>query len=103
MPGNTRMLVPRMGDIDIRHPHSLPMPRAREAVEQAARRLSEKFNVEYAWDGDAVDFRRSGLDGRIALAPSELRVTARLGFLLKAMQGPIEREIRRVLEQQFTS
>ena len=90
-----------MGDIDIRHPHSLPMPRAREAVEQAAQRLSEKFGIEYAWDGDAVDFRRSGLDGRIALAPDELRVTAQLGFLLSAMQGPIASEIRRALAQRF--
>lgn len=92
-----------MGDIDIRHPHSLPMPRAREAVEQAAQRLSEKFGVEYAWDGDAVDFRRAGLDGRIAVAPDELHVTAKLGFLLSAMQGPIESEIRRALEQRFSA
>ena len=54
-----------MGDIDIRHPHSLPMPRAREAIEQAAKRLSEKFGIDYAWNGDTVDFRRTGLDGRI--------------------------------------
>lgn len=92
-----------MGDINIRHPHSLSLPRAREAVEQAAQRLSEKFGIEYAWNGDAVDFRRSGLDGRIALTPAELHVTARLGFLLSAMKGPIESEIRRVLEQRFTS
>lgn len=90
-----------MGDIDIRHPHSLPMPRAREAIEQAARRLSEKFGIDYAWDGDSVDFRRPGLDGRIDLAPEELHVTAKLGFLLSAMKGPIENEIRRVLAERL--
>jgi len=90
-----------MGNIDIRHPHSLPLPRAREAVEQAAQRLSEKFGIEYAWDGDMVDFHRAGLDGRIELAADELRVTAKLGFLLSAMQGPIESEIRRALTQRF--
>lgn len=103
MPNEAKHPVPDMGDIDIRHPHSMPMPRAREAVEQAAQRLSEKFGIEYAWDGDAVDFRRSGLDGRITLAPAELHVTARLGFLLSAMRSPIESEIRRVLEQRFSS
>lgn len=90
-----------MGDIDIRHPHSLPMPRAREAIEQAANRLSEKFGIDYAWDGDSVDFRRPGLDGRIDLAPEELHVTAKLGFLLSAMKGPIESEIRRVLAERL--
>ncbi|NLG59055.1 MAG: polyhydroxyalkanoic acid synthase [Gammaproteobacteria bacterium] len=92
-----------MGDIDIRHPHSLPLPRAREAIEEAAQRLSQKFGIDYAWDGDRVDFRRSGLDGRIHLAPGELRVTARLGFLLSAMKGPIETEIRRVLAERLGS
>ena len=90
-----------MGDIDIRHPHSLPMPRAREAIEQAAKRLSEKFGIDSAWDGDSVDYRRPGLDGRIDLAPEELHVTAKLGFLLSAMKGPIESEIRRVLAERL--
>lgn len=92
-----------MADIDIRHPHSLPMPRAREAIEQAAQRLSEKFGIDYAWNGDTVDFRRTGLDGRIELVPDELRVTAKLGFLLSAMKGPIETEIRRVLAERLGS
>lgn len=79
------------------------MPRAREAIEQAAQRLSEKFGIDYAWNGDSVDFQRSGLDGRIELVPDELRVTAKLGFLLSAMKGPIEAEIRRVLAERLDS
>ena len=92
-----------MGDIDIRHPHSLPMPQAREEVEQAAQRLSEKFGIQYQWDGDAIDFRRPGLDGRIALETDEVRVTAKLGFLLSAMRGAIEGEVRRALEKRFSA
>lgn len=92
-----------MGDIDIRHPHSMPLPQARKAVEEAARKLAEKFDIEYAWDGDALGFQRSGVDGRIRLAPDELHVTAKLGFLLSAMRGPIESEIRRVLAERFPS
>ena len=92
-----------MGDIVIRHPHSLPMPRAHSALEDAMTRLSEKFDITYAWDGDAVDFSRSGLDGRIQLAPDELHLTAKLGFLLSAMKGPIESEVRRVLAERFTA
>ncbi len=92
-----------MADIDIRHPHALPLAQAREAIEQAAQGLSEKFGINYAWNGDAVDFQRSGLDGRIQLEPDELRVTAKLGFLLSAMKGPIESEIRRVLAERLGS
>lgn len=90
-----------MASIDIHHPHSLSADKARKAVEQVARKLAERFDVEYEWAGDTLNFARSGVDGRIALEPSQLHVTASLGFLLSAMKGPIEAEIRRVLAEKF--
>jgi putative polyhydroxyalkanoate system protein len=90
-----------MAGIDIRHAHTLPMAKARKSVEQVARKLAERFGVDYAWDGDALNFNGSGVDGRIDLAPEQLRVTANLGFLLSALKGPIEAEIRRVLSEKF--
>lgn len=86
-----------MSGIDIRHPHTLPVAEAREAVQRVAGKLEERFGVECAWRGDVLDFSRSGVDGSIAVLPGEVHVSARLGFLLAAMQGAIEAEIRRVL------
>ena len=79
----------------------MPPAKARKAVDEVARKLAERFDVEYDWDGDALNFTRSGVDGRIALAPNQLHVTAQLGFLLTALKGPIEAEIRRVLAERF--
>jgi putative polyhydroxyalkanoate system protein len=90
-----------MSGIDIRHAHSLPLEAARATVEQVARKLAERFGIEYAWDGDTLGFRGPGVDGRIALSPDQLRVTANLGFLMSALKGPIEAEIRRVLRERF--
>ncbi|MDR6990740.1 polyhydroxyalkanoic acid system family protein [Luteimonas sp. 3794] len=90
-----------MAGIDITHPHSLPPAEARTAVEAAAQKLSERFDMKYGWDGDTLNFSRSGVNGAIALLPESLHVTAKLGFLLSAMQGPIEAEIRRVLAEKF--
>jgi len=90
-----------MAGIDIRHTHSLPMANARKAVEQVARKRAERFGVECEWDADTLNFARSGVDGKIALKPEHLRVTASLGFLLSALKGPIEAEIRRVLDEKF--
>jgi len=90
-----------MSAIDIRHSHSLPMDQARQAIEQVAQKLSERFDVAYDWQGDTLRFSRAGVDGRIALEPSQLHVTATLGFLLSALKGPIEAEIRRVLAERF--
>ncbi|KLJ02873.1 polyhydroxyalkanoic acid system family protein [Luteimonas sp. FCS-9] len=90
-----------MSGIDITHSHSLPPAQARTAVEDVARTLAERFDMQYAWDGDTLNFNRSGVDGAIALLPDSLRVTAKLGFLLSAMRGPIEAEIRRELSERF--
>ncbi len=90
-----------MARIDIQHPHSKTPAQARKAIESVAKKLSERFDMDYDWDGDTLNFSRSGVEGRIALLTDTLRVTATLGFLLSAMKGPIEAEIRRVLSEKF--
>ena len=90
-----------MSDIDILHPNPLGMDRARKALDQVALKLGERFGVESAWIGDTLSFRRSGVEGRIALDETHVHVTAQLGFLLAAMKGPIEAEIRRVLAEKL--
>jgi putative polyhydroxyalkanoate system protein len=90
-----------MSAIDIRHKHSLSHARARKAVEEVAEKLAERFEFDYGWDGDTLNFNRSGVEGRIALSAKQLHVTAKLGFLVSAFKGPIEQEIRRVLDERF--
>lgn len=91
-----------MSHIAIDHAHSLSPDAARKAVEEVAQKLSERFGMDYNWEGDVMHFARSGVDGHIELSPSNLHVTAKLGFLLGALKGPIESEIRRVLDERFT-
>lgn len=90
-----------MSDIDIHHPHGLSMADARAALQHVADRLVERFGVDCSWQGDALDFRRAGVDGRIALQPGQVHVSAGLGFMLAPMKAPIESEIRRVLGKHF--
>lgn len=87
-----------MAGIDIHHSHQLPPPRARQAVQDVADKLVDRFGVDCSWDEDVLSFSRTGVDGRITLLPDAVRVQAQLGFLLAAMQDPIEAEIRRVLD-----
>jgi len=90
-----------MPSIDIHHPHSLSPANARKAVQEVADKLAERFGIDYEWIGDTLNFSRGGVDGHIALAPRQLHVTAQLGFLMSAFKGPIEDEIRRVLQERF--
>ena len=91
-----------MSDIDIRHPHAMPAKQVRKAVEQVAGKLSERFGLDCNWEGDTLHFHRSGVDGHIAMESDQVHIRAKLGFLLAAMKGPIEQEIRRVLAERFS-
>ncbi|MCX7033524.1 MAG: polyhydroxyalkanoic acid system family protein [Arenimonas sp.] len=90
-----------MSQIDIRRKHSRPLKDARAAIERVAEHIAEKFDVEYGWNGNSMEFSRGGVDGHIAVSAKEIHVTATLGFLLGAIRGPIEREILRYLDEEF--
>jgi len=90
-----------MSQIDIHHAHGKSPAQARTAIEEAAAKLDERFGLRSQWQGDALQFSGSGVDGRIELLPGAVRVTATLGFLLSAMKGMVEAEIRRVLSDKL--
>lgn len=94
--------ISSMSSIHIRHPHSLTPAKARKAVEDVAKTLSERFDFEYRWEDDVMHFSRSGVDGLIELSPKQLTVQAKLGFLLAMMKQPIEEQIRKVLDERFS-
>ena len=90
-----------MPSIDISRPHSLSIAAAKKAVDRVAAHIAEKFEVDSAWQGNTLVFRRSGVDGHIQVEAKKVRVTVELGFLLLAIRGTVEREIRRYLEEEF--
>jgi putative polyhydroxyalkanoate system protein len=90
-----------MSTIEIHHAHSLPPAQARQAVEDFATKLGQRFGLDYRWEGDVLHFKRPGVDGHIALVPGALEVKAKLGLLFAAMKGPIEQEMRRVLGERL--
>lgn len=90
-----------MSRIDIRHAHALSKAQARKAVDEVARKLRERFEVDCAWEGDVLHFSRAGVDGQIEVQDKALRVHAKLGFLAAMFKEPIEAEIRRVLQEKF--
>ena len=90
-----------MSRIDIRHAHDLSKAKARKAIEEVAKKLAERFEMDWDWEGDILNFSRSGVDGHIALEPKALHIYAKLGFLTAMFKDPIENEIKRVLQERF--
>jgi putative polyhydroxyalkanoate system protein len=90
-----------MPSIDISRAHSKTVAEAKKSVSRVAKHIADKFEVDSAWQGDTLVFRRSGVDGQIKVEPKNVRVTVELGFLLMAIRGTVEREIRRYLDEEF--
>jgi putative polyhydroxyalkanoate system protein len=90
-----------MAHIDIRREHSLGHEAAKSAAEELASDLDESFSLNYHWEGDALHFRRSGVEGKIDVEDSTVRIQVRLGLLLLPMRGHFEQEIQRYMDEVF--
>jgi len=92
-----------MADIDLTRSHSLGRDGGREAVAHVAEHLSDDFGVDYQWEGDTLRFDGQGADGHIKVRDDAVRVVINLSFLLKAMQGRVETEAKRYLDEHLSS
>jgi putative polyhydroxyalkanoate system protein len=63
--------------------------------------LGRKFKLVGSWTGNTLHFDRPGVAGTLALTDKHLHLTVKLGFLLKAMRGPIERAVHQELDSLF--
>jgi putative polyhydroxyalkanoate system protein len=82
-----------MSKIHIVRRHTLSLDDARAEVERIAQRVESEFGAEYAWDGDTLNFSRSGVHGHITVTEEALDLEIRLGLLLSAIKGQIEQQI----------
>jgi putative polyhydroxyalkanoate system protein len=88
-----------MAIIDIRRPHKISLKSAKAAVERVAKAISKEYGIAHEWNGNQLDFNRSGVKGHIAVAKDEVHVRVELGFLMGALKPVIEREIQRQLDE----
>jgi putative polyhydroxyalkanoate system protein len=92
-----------MADLNLHRDHTLGLARARKVALKWAEHVEEKLDMECTIiegdDEDVLEFKRSGVDGRMIVAATYFDLEARLGFLLKAFLGTIEAEVARQLDE----
>jgi putative polyhydroxyalkanoate system protein len=89
-------------DIHIHRDHALGLAKARKIAWKWAEEVEEKFDmactVIEGETSDTVEFTRTGVSGRLIVAPDHFELDAKLGFLLGAFAGTIQREIEQNLD-----
>jgi putative polyhydroxyalkanoate system protein len=92
-----------MSEISVRRSHRLTLEQARKAAEKIAARLKQDFELDYAWQRHVLHFERPGLHGELHVGKDEVRLEAKLGFLLAFLKPRIEDEIDREFDRYFAA
>jgi len=82
-----------MASISITRKHSLTHKKARDAAEKIAKDLKKRFDLDYEWHGEHIDFERPGVSGRMHVGKDKIKIDVQLGLLLGMLKPTIEREI----------
>ncbi len=90
-----------MSEINIRRTHGKSLKDARKAAKHLADELRDDLKMTYCWDGDVLDFQRSGVQGQLTLDKSDVAIEIKLGFLFSAFKPMIEQEIHKFLDENF--
>lgn len=82
-----------MATISIARRHKLSHKKAKDVAEAIALDLRDRFDLDYAWEGDHVEFARPGVTGQMHVAKDNISLNVSLGWLLTPLRPAIEREI----------
>ena len=88
-----------MATISIARKHSLSQKKARAAAEKIAKDLNQRFDLDYEWNGDRIEFERTGVSGHLSVGKERIALEVSLGWLLTPLKPAIEREITAQLDK----
>jgi putative polyhydroxyalkanoate system protein len=92
-----------MAHIQIHRPHKLGLAKARKIAWQWAEEVESRFAMECTVyegeDSDTIEFVRSGVKGELVVSADAFELQAKLGLLLGALRGTIEKEIEGELDK----
>jgi putative polyhydroxyalkanoate system protein len=83
-----------MAKIHIKRQHHLGQEVAKERVEEVAKKLQDKLNAKWAWQGNSLRFERTGASGRVDVDNDHVEFNIKLSLVLAPMKGKIESAIQ---------
>ena len=92
-----------MADISYTVAHCLSHDLAKQAAQKVADNLSQEYGLTCAWNGDVLNFERSGVKGSLAVEKDKAHIQIKLGMLLSAFSGKIEDQVKTNMNKVFTS
>lgn len=88
-----------MADIRFTRKHTLTVARAKRIAQKTADDLAEEYDLESRWDGDTLNFHRSGVNGRMQVRAHLIELEVTLGFLFRPFKSKFESHIAHRLDE----
>ncbi len=91
-----------MSKISIRRQHQKSDVEVREIAEQLTVDLDSQYGLKSSWDGDSVNFERTGLKGVLQLNPGEVAIDMKLGMMMSGFSNNIEKALNKALDKKLS-
>lgn len=88
-----------MATISIARKHALTQKKAKAVAEKIAKDLHKRFELDFAWNGNQIDFERPGVSGSMVVGRDKITLDVNLGWLLTPLKPVFEREIAAQLDK----
>ncbi len=88
-----------MATISIARKHALTHKKAKEVAEKIAKDLNKRFDLDYAWNGNQIEFERPGVSGSMVVGKDKIALDVNLGWLLTPLKPLFEKEISAQLDK----
>lgn len=70
-------------------------------VQDLADKLSKRYDLSCRWNGNNLEFKRRGAEGRIEVDDRRVRLVMSLSILLAPIKGAIEKHTERYMDEYF--
>lgn len=87
-----------MADIDLTHNHTIGKAAAKQKAEGVLQSLGSQYGIKGAWSGDVFNINKP-VEGKFTVTDTTVRVELTLGFMMRAIKGKIESEVRGQLQK----
>lgn len=82
-----------MPDISLKQTHKLGLAKAKKAAQKVADDLQREYGLHSEWDGNTLNFKRTGVSGTMQVSKTEIQIDIKLGLLLGAFRDQIEQNV----------
>ena len=88
-----------MSTIRIERQYRQSQEELRAGLEALGKRFKEDFEVEYQWNGQRVEFKRSGASGFIEYDDTNVRLELKLGLMFAAFSGKVRSHLEAYVDE----